>query len=95
MTAPTPSDSPSIGRIVIYRITEDRIVPAIIVAVWGLSFCNLRLLLDGSNSLDAVERAKAASKPYSIGHDPADPTWVTSRDWGEGVGQWSWPPSAA
>lgn len=72
---------PTIGRIVIYRTTEedkinfrstyDNVVdqlPAVIVNVWNDTLVNLKVLTDGKTDL-----------------------WKTSISQGEYEGQWSWP----
>jgi len=66
----------SIGRIVLYRCTEEEqnlnnhqeIAPAIITAVWSDTCVNLKVILDGETNL-----------------------WKTSALLGESEMQWSWP----
>jgi len=70
---------PSIGRIVMYRLSEsDRwqnngqpVAAAVVTAVWGDTCVNLRVLCDGPHT-----------------------EWKTSAVLGNEPGQWSWPERA-
>lgn len=69
---------PTIGRIVMYNMTQDDknkingnkmdVLPAVIVAVWGNSCVNLKVISDGINDL-----------------------WLTSKQEGNAPGCWNWP----
>lgn len=74
----------SVGRIVHYRLPSGprrgATRPAMVVSVWSAAVANLQVFTDGQD--------------VAMGYDKMPPLlWVSEVQYGDGEGQWSWPPS--
>ncbi|GAB4485939.1 MAG: hypothetical protein OHK006_12950 [Thermodesulfovibrionales bacterium] len=82
--------TPTIGRIVQYRIAQDEYRPAIVVRVNPEGSVNLQIFIDGSND----RPIPGASMRVNFREDELAKgiAWRTSVREGNEAGQWRWPP---
>lgn len=86
---------PTIGRIVLFKVSEDVVRPAIITQTWNDDCVNLVVFPDGTNDGAAVDwdnRFHVRSPQASMAGGYMGGVWVTSVTKGDSPGQWNWPP---
>lgn len=83
--------SPTIGRTVLYRLSEDVVRPAVVVAINGGTSVNLQVFFDGSNDRPEIVPENRGVTP-TVAEREAGLGWRTSAVEGIDVGEWSWPP---
>lgn len=84
--------SPTIGRLVHYRISEDVVRPAVVVEVHSDTCVNLQVFFDGSNDSPGSSVPDVRGVTPTVAEREAGLGWRTSAVLGTGVGEWSWPP---
>ena len=84
--------TPTVGRIVHYRVAENVVRPAIIVHVWTAETypdgetVQIQVILDGTND------RHIDGKPFTLEECERGMAWRTSVHRGPEVGKWDWPP---
>lgn len=79
--------SPLSGQLVLFRINENEVRPALIVRPWSEHCANLLVFPDGSNDGAHVNYEANSNNSHFIGGQVAG-IWKTSVPRGPGVGQW-------
>src|SRR5262245_20177326 len=82
--------TPTIGRLVQFRVSETEVRPALVVRVWSDEMVNLQVFLDGHNDA-AWKRAGVDVPMFTFDERERGQAWKTSVHVGNGIGDWSWP----